>query len=348
MTIKVNIIGLGIMGKAVARTLQRNPRVDLTSGANRGEVARDEAQAEFGWGRVHEDYREMLDTEKPDAVFIATPDWSHLDPVMACLSRGIHVHCEKPLTTSETEAAEIVRNVRETGLKLQVSYNHRWLAPYYAAFEQVRDGRIGQCLTAYCRKNNPITVPTKMLASWAKDSSPMWFQSAHDIDLINWYFDSDPVHVTCEGVKQVLKERHGWDTWDALQGRVRYANGTVATFEAAWVYPEKHPAMPDSFVALMGSDGHIHIDRKAEAVEMTTPEGLAWPRSFLNKQVFDAWVGAFPSCINSFVDAVLDDFEPHVTAMDGWRATAILDALHQSAERDGERVAIAPAPLGDR
>ena len=190
----------------------------------------------------------MLDGVKPDAVFIATPDWTHLAPVMACLDRGIHVHVEKPMTTDEPEAAAIVRKVRETGLKLQVSYNHRWLAPYHAVAEQIHAGKIGRCLTGYARKNNPITVPTKMLPSWARDSSPMWFQSSHDIDLMNWWFDDQPVEAKCYGVKRVLRERFGWDTYDALQGMVRYAGGGFATFEASWVYPEKHPAMPDSFM----------------------------------------------------------------------------------------------------
>ncbi|MCC6143548.1 MAG: Gfo/Idh/MocA family oxidoreductase [Candidatus Hydrogenedentes bacterium] len=345
MSLRVNIIGLGIMGKNVARALLRNRAVTVTAAADTDDGTRSAAQMEFRLPSVYADYRVMLDTERPDAVFIATPDWAHRDPVMDALERCIHVHVEKPLTTTEHEAAEIARKVVDTGLKLQVSYNHRWLAPYYAAFEQIRDGAIGDCIAAYARKNNPITVPTRMLAGWAKDSSPMWFQSAHDIDLVNWYFNDLPVQASCQGVKRVLKERHGWDTWDALHGRVRYAGGAIATYEAGWIYPEKHPAMPDSFVSITGTDGHLTIDRKAEAMELSTEDGLAWPRSFLNKKVFDAWVGAFPSCINSFIDAVLDDFTPHVNVLDGWKTTAVLDALHRSAAQDGAPIAIAPPPI---
>lgn len=347
MSLNIAIIGLGIMGKNVAHALARNPRVTIAAAADLNEDARRAAQREFNIPTMYGDYRAMLDDETLDAVFIATPDWAHRDPVIDALDRGLHVHVEKPLTTSEPEAAEIVQKVRATGLKLQVSYNHRWLAPYYTAYEQVRAGAIGDCLLANARKNNPITVPTRMLAAWAKDSSPMWFQSAHDIDLVNWYFDDTPVSASCEGVKKVLRERHGWDTWDALHGRVRYASGAIATFEAAWIYPENHPAMPDSFVALMGTDGHVHIDRKAEAVEMSTAHGVGWPRSLLNKKIFDEWVGAFPSCINSFIDALLEDFTPHVNVMDGWKATAVLDALHRSAKQDGIPVDITAPPACD-
>lgn len=163
----------------------------------------------------------------------------------------------------------------------------------------------------------------------------MWFQSSHDIDLMLWWFGDDPVEATCTGVKSVLKEKFGWDTWDALQGQVRFRQGGVATFEAAWIYPEGHPAMPDSFMSIVGERGHLQIDRKDEAVEMSSEAGFTWPRSLLNYQVYDHWTGAFPACITSFIDAIDEGRETFVTARDGMRVTAVLDALHRAAETGG-------------
>ncbi len=76
---------------------------------------------------------------------------------------------------------------------------------------------------------------------------------------------------------------------------------------------------------------------------MSCPDGFCWPRSFLNYKVFDQWVGAFPSCVNSFIEDVIEDRKPCVTAYDGWRATAVLDAAHQSADT-GETVKVPAAP----
>lgn len=343
MKLKITIIGLGIMGKNVARVLMRNPLVTITACADVRKENCEEGKKEFGFERTYIDYREMVEKEKPDAVFIATPDWAHYAPVMTCLDAGIHVHVEKPLTTSESEAADIVRKVKKTGLKLQVSYNHRWLAPYYATYDMIRAGKIGECLMGYARKNNPITVPTKMLP-WAKDSSPMWFLSGHDIDLMTWWFNDKPVEVKGFGVKRVLKEKFGWDTYDAMQALVKFSRGGFATFESAWIYPEFHPASPDSFMEVIGEHGHIHLDRKSEAIEMSGSDGFKWPRSLLNYKVFDTWLGAFPSCVNSFIDAIGEDREPYVTVYDGWRATAVLDAIHHSADT-GETVKVAPSPI---
>ena len=90
MELKVNIIGLGIMGRGVGRALMRNPMVHLTAGADLAEENLASAKDEFALERTYRGYGEMLEKEKPDAVFVATPDWAHHDPVMACLDAGVH------------------------------------------------------------------------------------------------------------------------------------------------------------------------------------------------------------------------------------------------------------------
>jgi predicted dehydrogenase len=143
------------------------------------------------------------------------------------------------------------------------------------------------------------------------------------------------------GVKKVLAAR-GMDCYDMIQAQVKFSNGAFATFEACWVYPNAHPAMPDSYMEIVGEAGQIILDRKTEALEMTTEERFAWPRSFLNFQVFDRWAGAFPACVESFVDAILEERQPYVTAYDGWRATATLDAIHRSVESGQVERIVAP------
>ena len=330
---RVGVIGLGIMGTSVTQVLERNPLVDLKAFCTLKEDRLADAQKKFSVSNGYLDFNEMLEKEDLDIVYIATPDWWHRDPVIARLDKGLHVHVEKPMTTDIGEATEIVEKVKRSGLKLQVSYNHRWLSAYNATWNMIREGQIGKPLMGYARKNNPIFVPTEML-SWSGKSSPAWFLSAHDIDLMCWWFDQSPIEVHGYGVKKVLVER-GIDTYDMIQGLVKFDGGAIATFESSWIYPNTHPSMPDSFMEVIGEKGHFHLDRKTEAIEMSTEEKFAWPRSLLNYKVFDKWVGAFPSCVNSFVDSVIEDREPFVTALDGWRATAVLDALHQSVDNGG-------------
>ncbi len=323
------IIGTGIMGKAGGKILQRLEGVEVVALADPSEGNLQEAAAELGVKATYARYQEMLERERLDAVYVATPDQYHRDPCIDALEAGCHVIVEKPMATTQEDAEAICKAVEKSGKRFQVDFNHRWLAPYHKVKAMIEAGQLGEPIIGYARKNNPILVPTSMLASWAKDSSPAWFMSSHDIDLMLWWFGARPVEVYARGIKRVLKAR-GMDTYDGIQSLVTFDGGQFATFEAAWIYPNSSPYMPDSFMEVIGTGGTTHIDRQAEAIDAILDEKFTCPRTFLNYHVFDQWVGAMPSSMLSFVTACRNGTDTVVNAREGLKSTAILDAIHRS------------------
>jgi len=329
MAFRIGIIGTGIMGKAGGRIFQLIEDVEVTALADLSEENLTQAAAELQVSATYSSYQDMLEKEQLDAVYVATPDMYHRAPVIDSLEAGCHVIVEKPMTTRQEDAEEIYRLVAQTGKKFQVNFNHRWLSPYHKIKAMIDDGDLGEPIIGYARKNNPILVPTSMLAAWARDSSPAWFMSSHDIDLMVWWFDANPVEVYARGIKRVLKSR-GMDTYDGIQSLVTFEDGQFATFEAAWVYPDTSPYMPDSFMEVIGTRGTTQINRQAEAIDAILEEKFTCPRTFLNYKVFDEWMGAMPASMRSFVKACREDTEPIVNAREGLRSTSILDAIHRS------------------
>ncbi len=328
MALRIAVLGAGIMGKNAVMVWQRHPEVEVVALTSRTRERAEAVARELHVPAFYTDHRHLLEKESVDVVHVNTPDWAHRDPVIDSLRAGKHVLVEKPMTTDLAEADEIVKVVEQTGLKLQVSFNHRWLSVYHKVYRDVHAGKIGECVMGFAKKNNPILVPTEWLP-WSSKTTPAWFLSSHDIDLMRWWVASDGEEVFATGAKKVLVAR-GLDTYDAIQAQVRFKNGFFATFESAWIYSNKSPYTPDSYMELIGSEGHVFMDRKAEAIEMATKEAYSYPRTFLNYQVFDRWQGALPACMYSFVDAIRENREPYVTAKDGRAVTAILDAVHRS------------------
>ncbi len=329
MTHRFGIIGTGIMGGAVGRVLRNIPGVEIRALCDPVRERLEAGGREFGVAALYADHRDMLEKERLDAVAVATPDHAHRAPVVDALLAGCHVYVEKPLATSQADAEEICRVARKTGKKLQVDYNHRWLAPYHKVREMIEAGRLGDPLIGFARKNNPISVPTKMIGAWSSRTTPAWFLSCHDIDLMTWWFDADPVEAYARGTKKVLAAK-GFDTYDGIQSLVTYEGGRHATYEAVWIYPESSPYMPDSYMEIVGSAGTLQIDRQAEAIDAMLPERFECPRTFLNYKVFDEWQGAFPAAVRGFLYAIEHDTEPHVDARAGVRTTAVLEAIHKS------------------
>jgi predicted dehydrogenase len=82
--------------------------------------------------KTYQDYRELLDKEKPDVVIVATPDHWHALPAIAALRAGAHVYLEKPTGHTVAESRAIVKAARESKRVVQVGL-HRRIGPHHVS-----------------------------------------------------------------------------------------------------------------------------------------------------------------------------------------------------------------------
>ena len=328
--VRIGVIGLGTMGSLYVKIYSAHPLAEVVAVSSIQQDQIDKMRSQHGVPHGYTDYREMLDRQDLDAVVVATPDRHHFQPTRAILQAGKHALVEKPFTTCTDEADELIQLARRAGKIIQVTFNHRWLSAYHQAKATIAGGEIGVPLAGYARKNDTIFVPTQLL-SWAGDTTSAWFLSSHDIDLMRWWLACEPIEARAWGRKEVLVAR-GIPTYDIIQAQVKFTSGAFVTFESAWVYPNTFPSIVDSFMEVIGTAGHIHLDRKRESVEVSTEKAFTYPKGFLNAEIFGRMRGAFPSCLEDFLYAVLEDKEPRVTAFDGRQVTATLEAVHKSLE----------------
>lgn len=89
--------------------------------------------------RIYGDFNEMAKRERRrkdgiDAVAIVTPNHAHAAAARAFLKAGIHVICDKPLTTTRREADQLAKLARDSGLVFAVTHN-------YTGYPLVREAR---------------------------------------------------------------------------------------------------------------------------------------------------------------------------------------------------------------
>jgi predicted dehydrogenase len=85
--------------------------------------------------------------DKIDAVAICTTNDTHHEIACAFMENGIHVICEKPLTTSEDKAEDLVRRSREANLVFAVTYNYSGYPMVRMARDLVSAGALGTLRT---------------------------------------------------------------------------------------------------------------------------------------------------------------------------------------------------------
>jgi len=98
--------------------------------------------------RIYEDFATMARRERRrkdgiDAVAIVTPNHAHAPAARAFLKAGIHVICDKPLTTTRREADLLARLARESGLIFAVTHNYTGYPLVRQARSMVQAGDLG-------------------------------------------------------------------------------------------------------------------------------------------------------------------------------------------------------------
>ncbi|HEY8540015.1 MAG TPA: Gfo/Idh/MocA family oxidoreductase, partial [Steroidobacteraceae bacterium] len=86
---------------------------------------------------------ELARPDRVDVVAIVTPNHLHYSAARRCLEAGFHVICDKPLTTTVEEAAELVEISKGTARVLAVTYNYSGYPMVRQAREMIANGELG-------------------------------------------------------------------------------------------------------------------------------------------------------------------------------------------------------------
>ena len=178
MTVRVGLIGAGIMGADHARTLLDLPGAELAGVSD--------PVATIAGCPAYDDPLALIDAV--DAVIIAAPDSTHGRYAQACLDAGRRVLCEKPLASTAAAALRLAR-ADTTGL-IQVGFMRRYDPGYLALKRRFDAGEAGAPLLVHCVHRNATAPP-------AFGSESLLTSSAtHEIDVVRWLLGEEVAEVT--------------------------------------------------------------------------------------------------------------------------------------------------------
>ena len=145
--------GPGAFIGAVHRIAARmDDRFELVAGALSSNPERSRAAAlemHIAPERAYGSFAEMAAAEakrpdRIDAVSIVTPNHLHFGPAKAFLEAGIHVICDKPLTTTVEDAVALAGIVKKSGLIFGLTHNYTGYPLVRQAREMVQAGELGR------------------------------------------------------------------------------------------------------------------------------------------------------------------------------------------------------------
>ncbi|WP_011579797.1 MULTISPECIES: Gfo/Idh/MocA family protein [Chelativorans] len=155
----------------LAGALSSDPERARTSGADLG----------LEPDRCYGSFQEMAEKEaaRPDgieAVSIVTPNHMHYPAAKAFLEAGIHVICDKPLTSSLEDAKALAETVKRSGKLFVLTHNYSGYPMIRQARQMVGDGALGEIILVQAEYPQdwlaePVEQSGNKQASWRTDPS---------------------------------------------------------------------------------------------------------------------------------------------------------------------------------
>ena len=141
----------------------------------------------------YDDYSELLTSGAVDAVYIALPNQMHRDYARRAIEAGIHVLCEKPVTTTVADARALRRAAERSGVQFMVAYRLHFDPATLGAIELARDQRAGELRIFASTFSSPVERGDIRLQR--KGRGGLFDLGIYCVNAARMVFRSEPVEV---------------------------------------------------------------------------------------------------------------------------------------------------------
>ncbi|MGI6086717.1 MAG: Gfo/Idh/MocA family protein [Kiritimatiellia bacterium] len=220
--LKFIIVGLGNRGRdSFARALLGFPNRGLPEFTERAEIT---AFVDINIERarvanevlatdipIFSTVEEALKKVQADWAVVTTADHTHADVCESLLNHKVNVVVDKPLATSVWECNRIIDTAKRNNRQVIVGHNSRYNEYALATAKLVRSGAIGRVLHVEAAEVLDFDHGGSYFNRWhsefAKSAGLMNHKCCHQLDLINWILDDEPIGVNAIGARDYYVPR---------------------------------------------------------------------------------------------------------------------------------------------
>jgi len=301
--VKFGVIGLGWFGEKHCEALASLPQVEIHSLCTRTESRLKEVADRFGVKKTFTDYNEMLADPELDAVNVVTMWDQHVAPVLAGLKAGKHVFCEKPMASTVEDCRQIVDAANAASTYFMTGHICRFNPRYAMAKRVIEEGKLGEIITIYARRNLPKWITPDIL----NKIGPIIGDGVHDTDLMLWFTGAKIVSAYAQTVNV-----RGLKFPDLGQTMYRFDSGATAVLEDVWCLPEKTAFQIDERMEVIGTEGSVQIHDGYPNFAVCDDDGFRFPDTTYWTTLRGQLTGALPTEIGYFADCIMKGEKPTV------------------------------------
>ena len=339
------LVGTGLIAGVHAEALRDVGEGRLVAVCSRSSERGKNFAARYGC-RAYGSVEALATDPEVDALLIATPSGSHLEPSLVAAKAGKHVLCEKPLEINLERIDRLIAAHREAGTRLGCIFQLRYMPVLDPIRQALDSGRFGRLTYA------GVTVPWWREPAYYADSpwhgdrrlaggGAMLSQAIHSLDLI---CDLMPPIEEVKGMAGIVGH-DGIETEDVAVGLVRFQGGALGSLygtTASWPGCPKRFEITGTEGTVICEDDHLLLWRFRDENE---GDRIIWER-------FGPHTGGkahgvsdpaaishdlHAACIADFIRSVREGRRFRIEGSSARRPVALIEALLENASTPGRR-----------
>jgi predicted dehydrogenase len=341
----VAVVGYGYWGPNLARNFAETEAAQLVAICDMQPAKLAVAKRRHPAASMTPEFHDLLTDTRIDAIAIATPVQTHYELALAALRAGKHVLVEKPLTEKSEHSRHLIEEAERRRRILMVDHTFVYTPAVQRIRELISEGALGDIYYYYGTRAS--------LGLFQSDVNVIWDLAVHDISILQYILNEEPVAVSATGANHV----EGAPT-NMAHITLFFPGTCIAHINVNWLSPVK---VRQTFIG--GSRKMIVYDdvEASDKIKVydkgITITGTAESAHQLRigYRAGDMWVPHLPQRealqteAEHFVACVRSGASPISNGLAGLRTVEILEAACQSIAAQGKPITLTtkPAAVGN-
>lgn len=338
--LRLGVIGYGLRGNLAQVFHQPEGRSVITALAELSQAKFDKFRQQVTENCYFTtNWRELLSREDVDAIIVLTEDYKHAEMAIEIMQAGKDVYLEKPMAISIEDCDKIIEVWRQTGRKLMIGFNMRYMPMYQTMKWYIDQGFIGEVKAIWMR-HFVGTGGYFYYQDWHRNSkythSLLLQKASHDIDVIHMLANSYTKKVSALGSLQFYNQPENFaasslknevdeaiDVEDNNTMIMELENGVIATYMQCHFTPEY-----SRNYTIIGTKGRIENDDLNDTITIktrNTDELLNKSDLVIKMKPQDVYGhdGSDSKIADAFIDYIFYDKKPNASPLDGRMSVAV-------------------------
>ena len=150
-----------------------------------------------------DEFGRLLEDQRPDAVIVTSPDYTHAGYAVQALQAGRDVILEKPVVTTPDGARKLARAAVAAAGTLTVGFNYRYVPRNSTLRQVIASGTIGEITSVHFEWALDTVHGADYFRRWHRDKAAsgglLVHKASHHFDLVNWWIADLPATVYARG-----------------------------------------------------------------------------------------------------------------------------------------------------